>query len=85
MAAFQYFCLLFSNIHSQLAYENGFSRQNMFIIIAVLHVLVLVSTFFFLPKDFISRPEPRGVPQSEVANEEEAGIELIKKNEHTGI
>ncbi|KAL4240451.1 hypothetical protein ACF0H5_001243 [Mactra antiquata] len=63
----------------KLAYQGGFSRQYMFIIIAVLHVLVLVSTFFFLPKDYIVRPEVKTERQSEVAGEEEVGIELINK------
>lgn len=67
----------------KIAYENGFSRQNMFIIIAVMHILLLVSTFFFLPKDFISKPEVKTGHESELPEDKEAGIELLKKNTQT--
>lgn len=52
-------------------------RRNMFLVIAVLHVLVLVSTFLFLPKGFIPKPKAKGRPTSEVEEETEAGVELI--------
>lgn len=52
----------------------------MFIIFAVLHVLLLVSTFFFLPKDFIPKPEVKKGQDSELPDDGEAGIELMKKN-----
>ncbi|XP_041379286.1 solute carrier family 43 member 3-like [Gigantopelta aegis] len=37
----------------KLAYENGFSRQNSYLVLVGLHSMVLVNTFLFLPKDFI--------------------------------
>jgi hypothetical protein len=50
--------------------------MKMFIIITVMHCLLLVSTCFFLPKDFISKPG--------VAQDTEAGIELRTENNQTG-
>ncbi|XP_041363997.1 solute carrier family 43 member 3-like isoform X2 [Gigantopelta aegis] len=37
----------------KLAYENGFSRRNSYLVLVGLHSMVLVNTFLFLPKDFI--------------------------------
>ncbi|XP_060561701.1 equilibrative nucleobase transporter 1-like [Ruditapes philippinarum] len=68
----------------KIAYENGFSRMNMFIIITVMHSLFLVSTFFFLPKDFISKPVVKQGMESEIPEDGEAGIELLKQNNQTG-
>ncbi|XP_053380662.1 uncharacterized protein LOC123563417 [Mercenaria mercenaria] len=68
----------------KIAYEHGFSRRNMFIIITVMHSLFLVSTFFFLPKDFIPKPEVKKGPESELPDGGEAGIELLKKNTQSG-
>jgi hypothetical protein len=56
----------------------------MFIIITVMHSLFLVSTFFFLPKDFISKPVVKQGMESEIPEDGEAGIELLKQNNQTG-
>lgn len=60
----------------KIAYENGFSRQNMFLLITALHLLVLISTFCFMPRDFIPRRE---LPKSpgEVAEDKEVDVELL--------
>ncbi|KAL4232430.1 hypothetical protein ACF0H5_007123 [Mactra antiquata] len=68
----------------KLVYQNGFSRQNIFIIIAILHVLVLVSTFGFLPKDYILRPGDNRDIQCEAHDEEEVCHAYDKNNEDTG-
>ncbi|XP_060572191.1 equilibrative nucleobase transporter 1-like [Ruditapes philippinarum] len=65
----------------KIAYENGFSRMNMFIIITVMHCLLFVSTFCFLPKDFITKP---GVKQ-DTGIENEVGIKLLKINNQTAV
>ncbi|GFO23681.1 solute carrier family 43 member 3 [Plakobranchus ocellatus] len=39
----------------KLGYEGGVSRQTSYLILAVFHLLTLISTFFFLPKDFIKK------------------------------
>ena len=41
----------------KLGYENGIRRQTSYIIIAACHLLTLVNTFVFLPKDFIKKPD----------------------------
>ncbi|KAL4239569.1 hypothetical protein ACF0H5_000381 [Mactra antiquata] len=65
--------------NAQLAHQSGFSRQNMFIIITAFHVLVLVSTFLFLPKDYIVRPEARVDTQCEI-HEEKVCRACVKDN-----
>ena len=56
-----------------------------FRIIAGAHVLVLVSTFLFLPKDVIKKPVADPVQDADVAVEPEAGVELIEvKGNHKG-
>ncbi|KAL4239571.1 hypothetical protein ACF0H5_000382 [Mactra antiquata] len=67
----------------KLAYESGFSRRYMFIIIAVLHVIVLVSTFFFLPKSYILRPEAKVNIECEVSVKENVAFEQNTKNKET--
>lgn len=42
----------------QIAYENGISRQNSYLFISALHVMVIFSTFVLLPKTFIPKVEP---------------------------
>ncbi|KAH9502318.1 hypothetical protein Btru_073451 [Bulinus truncatus] len=37
----------------KLGYENGISRKTSFIILASTHVLTFISTFMFLPKDYV--------------------------------
>ncbi|CAL1540310.1 unnamed protein product [Lymnaea stagnalis] len=37
----------------KLGYEGGVSRKTSYLILAFTHVLTFISTFFFLPKDFI--------------------------------
>ena len=51
----------------------------MFFLITGLHFLVLVSTFCFLPADFIARRQV-AVREKEVADNEEVGVELIGRN-----
>ena len=54
----------------------------MFIIITALHSLFLVSTFFFLPKDFIKRPAVKqGHTEIPVTDDGEVGVELLNKGE----
>ena len=48
----------------------------MYFVITGLHSLTLVSTFAFLPKMFIPRPEAAKV-QREVAESGEAAVELL--------
>ena len=69
---------------SQLAYQSGFSRQNMYFIITGLHSLTLVNTLAFLPKKFIPRPEPPKI-QREVAESGEAAVELLNGEKLKGL
>jgi len=41
----------------KLGYENGISRQTSYIILAACHLLTLVNTLVFLPKDFVKKQE----------------------------
>ena len=59
----------------QIGYENGVSRSTSYIIMAVSHLLTLVSTFFFLPKDFIKKPEVKQT-SGDVAFDGDAAVEL---------
>ncbi|XP_050393694.1 equilibrative nucleobase transporter 1 [Patella vulgata] len=60
----------------KIGYENGFSRQNSYFVLVGLHTLVLVSTFVFLPKGFI--PKPQSIEISEVEYEKENNIHLTQ-------
>ncbi|WAQ97524.1 S43A3-like protein [Mya arenaria] len=73
-----------SAVMLMLAYEGGFSRQYMFLLICGAHLLVLVSTFFFLPREFIPRPKVK-VIEREVAENEEVGIKLIDKSANVEV
>ena len=55
----------------------------MYYIITALHSMTLVSTFGFLPKKFIPRPDPPKV-QREVADGEAAAVELLNGEKNTG-
>ena len=57
----------------KIAYENSVSRRMSFLVIAVAHTTTLVSTFFFLPRGFISKQSPeddKGMEKSLPAVEE---------------
>ncbi|XP_005102603.1 solute carrier family 43 member 3 [Aplysia californica] len=60
----------------KLGYENGISRQMSYIILAVSHLLTLVSTFFFLPKKFIVKPTLPAKRTADVAYDGEVAVEL---------
>ncbi|KAH3734828.1 hypothetical protein DPMN_041277 [Dreissena polymorpha] len=60
----------------KLAYAGGFARRDMFLIIAGLHLLTLVSTFFFLPKDFIPRAQTKA-QSPDAVDETEVSVELL--------
>ncbi|KAL5019382.1 hypothetical protein ScPMuIL_005104 [Solemya velum] len=64
----------------KIAFENGIPRKYSFITIAVLHSVVFVSTFVFLPKQFISKPVKS-------KDDTSAGLELLEKktNGETGV
>ncbi|KAL3888287.1 hypothetical protein ACJMK2_000658 [Sinanodonta woodiana] len=75
----------------KIAYESGISRQHSYYFLTALHSLVLVSTFIFLPKDFILNEEAMST-NIEVAGDvnvtTELPIELKERgdvvNEKTG-
>ena len=56
----------------------------MYFVITGLHSLTLVSTFGFLPKKFISRPETPKI-HKEVAESGGAGVELLNGEKNPGI
>ncbi|KAK3739281.1 hypothetical protein RRG08_050485 [Elysia crispata] len=62
----------------KLVYDDGVSRQTSYIVLAVVHLLTLVSTFFFLPKDFIKKP--RGGLAVTAQEETEKEVELRLAN-----
>jgi len=47
---------------SQLAHERGVALRWSMLVITCLHLVTLVSTFFFLPRGFISKAAPEPVP-----------------------
>ena len=63
-------------LNPQISYENGIGRQTSYIILTVVHLLTLVSTFLFLPKDFIKKPDTPKHPNADVAYDKESGVEL---------
>ncbi|KAL3877221.1 hypothetical protein ACJMK2_034958, partial [Sinanodonta woodiana] len=67
----------------KIAYESGISRQHSYFFITALHSLVLVSTFVFLPRDFIVKEEATRT-SLEVAEDKDVTIELLKKSKEGG-
>lgn len=67
----------------KLAHQGGFARSKMYFVITGLHSLTLVSTFGFLPKKFISRPETPKI-HKEVAESGGAGVELLNGEKNPG-
>lgn len=65
---------------SQLAHERGVALRWSMLVITCLHLVTLVSTFFFLPRGFISKAAP--VPVQEVM-QNETSVELLKRKDHT--
>ncbi|KAH3812909.1 hypothetical protein DPMN_141352 [Dreissena polymorpha] len=65
-----------AHFNRQLAYAGGYARRDMFLIIAGLHLLTLVSTFFFLPKDFISRAQTKA-QSPDAVDETEMSVERL--------
>ncbi|KAH9502316.1 hypothetical protein Btru_073438 [Bulinus truncatus] len=61
----------------KIGYENGISRQISYIILACANFATLISTFLFLPKDFIKKPPPKKYAVSaDVAEDKIAAVEL---------
>ncbi|KAL3888936.1 hypothetical protein ACJMK2_001296 [Sinanodonta woodiana] len=67
----------------KIAYESGISRQHSYYFLTALHSLVLVSTFIFLPKDFILNEEAVST-NIEVADGEDGTTELPKELKEGG-
>lgn len=61
----------------KIGHENGVSRQTSYLILACAHVLTLVSTFLFLPKDFIRKPPAKYVPSEDGADDFGNNVELM--------
>ncbi|XP_048248236.1 equilibrative nucleobase transporter 1-like [Haliotis rufescens] len=72
----------------KIAFERGFSLRNSYLIVTGLHSMVIVSTFFFLPRGFITKPEERP-PQEQVTYTVEDGeapsVVLLEKAEEAGV
>ena len=66
---------------SQLAHERGVALRWSMLVITCLHLVTLVSTFFFLPRGFISKPTPE--PVLEVVMNKETSVELLGRTDHT--
>ncbi|RUS72509.1 hypothetical protein EGW08_019737 [Elysia chlorotica] len=64
----------------KLVYDAGITRQTSYIVLAVLHLLTLVSTFFFLPKDFIKKPTVDPDENAGAGDEKEAQIKLASSD-----
>ena len=58
----------------QLLYDGGVTRQTSYIVLAVSHLLTLISTFFFLPKDFIKKSSD--VPPSSLPEEADKEVQI---------
>lgn len=67
----------------KLVYEKGVALKWSMLAICGAHLLTLINTFFFLPRDFISKPAV--MPPSEDATGNEAGVEFIVKKNHTEL
>ncbi|KAL3878054.1 hypothetical protein ACJMK2_035687 [Sinanodonta woodiana] len=63
----------------KIAYESGISRQHSYYFLTALHSLVLVSTFVFLPRDFIVNEDATWTNIG-VADDKDVTIELPKKS-----
>ncbi|CAL1533612.1 unnamed protein product [Lymnaea stagnalis] len=63
----------------KFGYENGISRQTSYIILACTNLLTLISTFLFLPKDFIQKPAVRNRRDADIAGDLDAAVELRDK------
>ncbi|XP_070183103.1 equilibrative nucleobase transporter 1-like isoform X2 [Littorina saxatilis] len=59
----------------KLLHEQGISLRSSMLVITGAHFLTLISTFFFLPRGFISKARPGLMAEDAVHNE--AGVELI--------
>ncbi|XP_067672137.1 equilibrative nucleobase transporter 1-like [Haliotis asinina] len=72
----------------KIAFEKGFSLRHSYLVLTGLHSMVIVSTFFFLPKGFISKPEDNP-PQEQVTYRVEDGeapsVVLLDKEEEAGV
>ena len=66
---------------SQLAHERGVALRWSMLVITCLYLMTLVSTFFFLPRGFISKATPE--PVQEVVMLNETSVELLKRTDHT--
>lgn len=60
----------------KFGYENGITRQTSYIILACTNFLTLISTFLFLPKDFIQKPAVKNRREADIAGDQDAAVEL---------
>ncbi|KAK6187921.1 hypothetical protein SNE40_005841 [Patella caerulea] len=62
---------------AKIAYENGFAMKHFYLLLTGLYSMTFVSTFFFLPKDFITKPTETLFDKTTNKKEQITGISYI--------